>query len=63
MDKVLEIGKFLLANFDAIIASLTALVSAAIALALLIPGDQPEKALRSVADFLARFSRKPSEPK
>jgi hypothetical protein len=59
MDKVLELGKYLLANWEAILMALNGLVAALIAVALLIPGDQPEKSLRAVADFLARFSRKP----
>jgi hypothetical protein len=34
------------------------LLSAVIAIALVIPGDQPEKALQGVVDFLKKFSKK-----
>lgn len=63
MDKVLELGKYLLANWEEILIAANALVAAAVALALLIPGEQPEKFLsEKVAPLLARFSRKPSNP-
>jgi len=42
----------------AIIGALTAVTTALIALFTLIPGDQPEKALRSFATFISKFSRK-----
>jgi len=65
MDNVLELGKWLLANYQVIIESAVVALGALIALAMLIPGDQPEKALQSALDFLSKFSRKPKqeEPK
>lgn len=42
----------------AILSAVIALLSAIIGLCLLIPGDQPEKALQAVVDFLAKLSRK-----
>lgn len=39
-----------------LISAVVAVLSAMIALALLIPGDQPEKALQSAVDFLKKFS-------
>jgi len=59
MDKVLEIVKWAVESGPHFITALGGVVSALIVLALLIPGDQPEKTLQKLADFLAKFSRKP----
>lgn len=40
------------------LGALTALLTAVIAVASLIPGDEPEATLRKVVDFLSKFSRK-----
>ena len=40
------------------LGALTALLGAVIAIAQLIPGEQPEKSLQAVVDFLAKFSKK-----
>lgn len=40
------------------LGALVALLSAVIAVASLIPGDEPEATLRKVVDFLSKFSRK-----
>ena len=40
------------------VGALVALLSAVIAVASLIPGDEPETTLRKVVDFLSKFSRK-----
>ena len=40
------------------LGALVALLSAVIAVASLIPGDEPETTLRKVVDFLSKFSRK-----
>lgn len=40
------------------LGAITALIGAIIAIAQLIPGDQPEKTLQAVLDFLSKFSRK-----
>lgn len=40
------------------LGAVTALLGAVIAVAQLIPGDEPEKTLGRVVDFLAKFSRK-----
>jgi hypothetical protein len=62
MDKVLEIGGWILANYQLVITSLIAICSAIMVVALKIPGDQPEKFLQSAVDFLSKFSSKPSDP-
>lgn len=40
------------------IGAITALLTAVIAIAQLIPGDQPERFLQSVVDVISKFSRK-----
>jgi len=40
------------------LGALVALLTAVIAVASLIPGDEPETTLRKVVDFLSKFSRK-----
>ena len=40
------------------LGALVALLSAVIAVASLIPGDEPENTLQKVVDFLSKFSRK-----
>ena len=40
------------------VGALVALLSAVIAIASLIPGDEPENSLQKVVDFISRFSRK-----
>lgn len=45
-------------NWLEILGAVTALLVALIAIFELIPGEQPEKALRKVVEILARFSRK-----
>ena len=47
-------------SFDlfAWLGAITALLGAVIAIAQLIPGDEPENTLQKVVDFLAKFSRK-----
>lgn len=40
------------------VGAATALLTAVIAIASLIPGEEPEKTLRQIADFLSKFSRK-----
>jgi len=41
-----------------VLGAVTALLTAVIAIASFIPGDQPEKSLQAVVDFLSKFSRK-----
>jgi len=40
------------------LGAITALLGAVIAVAQLIPGDEPEATLQKVVDFLSKFSRK-----
>lgn len=54
----MKVVEFIVANYQAIISAIVALLSGVIAVCLLIPGDQPEKFLQSAVDFLSKFSRK-----
>lgn len=43
------------------ISLLVGLLAALLAIALVIPGEQPDKALQAIVDFLSKFSKKPKE--
>ena len=58
MEQVIAVGKWLLENYQALVSGVVALLSAAIAIALVIPGPQPEAWLQKVVDFLSKFSKK-----
>jgi len=45
-------------NWLEIMGAVSGLLAALIVIFELIPGDQPEKTLRSVVNFIAKFSRK-----
>lgn len=49
---------WLLANYQQLLTGVIAVLSAVIAVALILPGDQPEKLLQGWVDFLSKFSRK-----
>ena len=52
---------WIIANYEAVLAALLSLLMAIIAIAMLIPGEQPEKSLQKIVDFLAKFSKKKPE--
>ncbi len=61
MDFVLDLvgkGPELLAAALVVLGAFTAFLTALIGLFMLIPGDQPEKALQAVVDLLKPFSKK-----
>lgn len=76
MDKALGLAQWILANYEMIIASSAAillaavgLLSACLSVALIIPGDQPDKFLQScvngvqkAVDFVSKFSKKSAAP-
>lgn len=55
---LMQIIEMIMVKGPAILSAVIALLSAAIGVCLLIPGDQPEKALQAVVDFLTKLSRK-----
>ena len=61
MQNVLAIGQWILANYQLLISAMVGLFGAALILALLIPGDQPDKFLQGIVDFLSKFSIKKKE--
>jgi hypothetical protein len=58
MEKLLEAGQWLVAHGPDVVSGVMAVLSGVIAISLVIPGEQPEKALKAVVDFLSKFSRK-----
>ena len=58
MDKVIEVVQQLVVVGPSVLAAIVAVLSALIGLFMLIPGEQPEKALQAVVDFIAKFSKK-----
>ena len=58
MDQAIEIIGDIVQKAPAYIAALVAVLSALIGLFMLIPGDQPEKALKKILAVLTKFSRK-----
>ena len=48
----------LMAKVQEVIGAVSMVLSGLIVLFMLIPGDQPEKALQSVLDLLKKFSKK-----
>ena len=45
-----------------VLSAVVAILSGVIGIALLIPGEQPEKALQGIVDFLSKFSKKEPKP-
>lgn len=56
MEGMLSVGQWLLANGPLAVSGVIGVLSGLIIIFMLIPGDQPEKALRAVVEFLAKFS-------
>ena len=47
-----------LSNWQQYLGVVTAVLAAAIAVATVIPGDEPENTLQKIVDFIAQISRK-----
>jgi hypothetical protein len=58
MDKLIQAGQWLVVHGPEVVSAIVALLSGVTAIALIIPGEQPEKALQSVVEFLKKFSKK-----
>lgn len=59
MNNAASMIAWLIANFDAIMVAIMAVLTAGISVAMIIPGDQPEKSLQKIVDIIAKFSKKP----
>lgn len=58
MQTVLDIVNFVAAHAGAIVGGVLGLFTSALAIALIVPGEQPDKFLQGVVDFVSKFSRK-----
>jgi acetolactate synthase small subunit len=61
MEQIMHVLQMIVEKGPAVLSAIIGLLSAVIAVCLLIPGEQPEKALQAIVDFLKKFSRKPLE--
>ena len=48
----------IMAKAQDILGQMVVIITALIAIFMVIPGDQPEKALQKVLDFIKKFSKK-----
>lgn len=58
MAKLIE---FVTLHWMEILVASQAMLGAMIAIFMLVPGPQPEKAMQAVLDFITQLSRKPKE--
>ena len=58
METVMMIATWILANYQAILAGLVATLSGVMAIAMVIPGEEPEKTLQKILDFISKWSKK-----
>lgn len=54
----MEIIQNLVTNWQSYLGVLVTVLGAAIAVATLIPGDEPERTLQKIVDFISQISRK-----
>lgn len=54
----MELITHLLNNWQSYLGVITAVLAAAIAVATVIPGDEPERTLQRIVDFIQSISRK-----
>jgi hypothetical protein len=58
MEQITELVKWMLMHGPMILEHLEVAILALIAIFMLVPGEQPEKALQAVINVIKRFSRK-----
>jgi len=58
MEVIGSIFSWIMANYAMVIGNVSVVCVALIAIFSVIKGDQPEKFLQGVVDFLAKFSKK-----
>lgn len=61
MTSIITVGKFIIEHFADIVMALGALLSAIIAILLIIPGNQGETTIQAIADFIKKFNVKSIE--
>lgn len=63
MDKVLELGRLVWEQGPAVLGSLVAIFGGLLAIAVVIPGEQPDKFLGKALELLNKLSRGASKIK
>ena len=58
MEQVIAAGQWLVVFGPELVTAIVAVLTGIIGIAMLIPGEEPEKTLKAVADWLSKFSRK-----
>lgn len=58
MEKLIVIASWIVTEGPHILSAVIGVLTAVIGLCMLIPGEQPEKALQKAVDFLSKYSRK-----
>ncbi len=58
MEQVALVVAFIAAHGFEILGAITAFLAGCLAIALIVPGKQPDEFLQAVVDFLKKFSRK-----
>jgi hypothetical protein len=58
MEKLIFLVSWIVSEGPTLLGSLIGVLTALIAFFLLIPGEQPEKALKKAVEFLSKYSRK-----
>lgn len=58
MESIISVLNWVMANYQVVLSALVGISSGLIAIFLLIPGEQPEKALQGFVDFISKFSKK-----
>lgn len=58
MNSILDLVHGLLGNWDSLLGKASAIVAALLSIAMIIPGDQPDKVLQSLLDFIKKYSKK-----
>lgn len=54
----MQVLQWIAENWSGMLNALIAILTGVIGISLMIPGDQPEKALQKIVDFLSNMSRK-----
>jgi hypothetical protein len=58
MEKLIVLVSWIVSEGPTLLGSLIGVLTSLIAFFLLIPGEQPEKALKKAVEFLSKYSRK-----
>jgi len=56
--EMIKLVNWIVTEGPTVLAALVGVLTALIGFFMLIPGEQPEKSLQAVVDFISKFSRK-----